>query len=224
MVRGLTNLAPRCEALLRVPRLLPAAVAHLAGSAHVSFAAVGFLRNLAIPPANKRPMVEADVVPGVLPLLARERDMVPMLQQGVVALLKHVCGTPQDPEVAMLVLRTSPLESLAALRARSDQAALRLEVARVYVALIRTLWSAAAHQNMEGVAAARARLATPAVIEALVDLVRFARKHPVLASEGFLTLTLVASASKSTGTPPFLPSRRCAASPGVRRPPAYRGA
>ena len=94
MVRRPTNAAPRTEALGSTPGLLDGVVRHLAAdNIRLAHAAVGLLKNLAIPVPNKAPIVAAGVVPLLLPLLSRERDMVQPLQHGVVGLLKHLANS-----------------------------------------------------------------------------------------------------------------------------------
>lgn len=216
MVRRPTNAAPRCEALGSTPGLLDGVVRHLAADhIRLAHAAVGLLKNLAIPVPNKAPIVAAGAVPLLLPLLSRERDMVQPLQHGVVGLLKHLANSPTVPLVALGLLGAwpsaeSPLEALEALRMRTDQVSLRLEIARIYVSLIRTLWSARANdvprlaadaqtseQELSGaLEKARAALQTEPIFSALVDLLRFGRKYAVLVSDSLLALTLASSTSK----------------------------
>lgn len=246
---ALGNLArdgPRSEAIARMPGLLEHTVSQLAkNDVKMAHAAVGLLKNLAIPTSNKVPVFASGVLLKLVPLLSRERDMIQPLQFGVVGLLRQLSNATSAPQIALGVLGTlpavesSPFDALVALRARSDHASLRLEIARVNVALIRAIWSARANDRStadiatfqgtseaeakEALSEARAKLQQRPVLEALVDLLRYGRKHAVLMSEGLLALSLASSASTDTGTLYLSPSRARSPLYGRSVPFAHRG-
>lgn len=107
---------------------------------------------------------------------------------------------------------------------------LRMDIARVYVALIRSLWSSHASErntpqlaaNMHtdtnavqhALTAARAKMQAQPILEGLTDLLRYGRASAVILSEALLTLSLTSSSSKDTGTCTMLtqlnsPSNAC---------------
>ncbi|WFD29644.1 hypothetical protein MSPP1_000654 [Malassezia sp. CBS 17886] len=218
---SLGNLArdePRCVALLREPELLPHIRMQLKKHAHdlpVAYAAVGLLKNLAIPDANKGPIAQSGLIPALIPMLARERDMAQPLQMGIAGLLKNVCAQAREPENALRVLGLDPVApvptdavgALLALHRRSDQVPVRLETARVFVMLVRALFSASAssarapqltgqfgaHAVDGAFQRAREDVANAGVVAALCELLRHGRKYPVVMSEGLLALALLCS-------------------------------
>ncbi|PKI83274.1 hypothetical protein MVES1_003103 [Malassezia vespertilionis] len=223
---ALGNLArgeKQCIALAQVHGLVDAVVAHMKnGNMHVAHAAVGLLKNLAIPTTNKPRIAATGLVPTLLTFLARERDMIQPLQYGAVGLLKHLANDVSHPDSVLFLFGLLPapakptemVQVLLQLYRRTDQLHLKLETTRVFVHIIRSLWSAnqtrvqeiAAKQHLteahvdEQIKLACTEMHDAAVLDALNALLRYGRTNAVLLSEGLLTLTLVYSANASTAS------------------------
>lgn len=212
----------RSEAIGQTPGLLGNVVLYLkSNDVKQAHAALGLLKNLAIPSANKAPIAESGVVPLLMPFLKHERDMIQPLQYAVVGLLKQLANATDQPLVVLSALGAlsppteSTLDVLVALRSRSDHLSMRLEISRVYMAFIRTVYSAQTNHALisekiqkseyseseveEAISGARMKLQERPVLEALVDLVRYGRKYAVLMSEGLLGLALVSGSSTAIG-------------------------
>ena len=179
------------------------------------------LKNLAVSPANKEKVFEAGIVPLLPALLVRERDMVQPLQFGVVGLLRQLANATTAPQISLGILGVWPqdtpdvLVDLVALHKRSDHMSLRMDIARVYVALIRSLWSSRTSERsiqelastmhadisavQQALTAGRTKLQTQPILEGLSDLLRHSRASAVIQSEALLALSLTSSSSKDTG-------------------------
>lgn len=214
--------AQRSEAIADAPHLLAQTAQHLGtNDVKIAHAAVGLLKNLAVSPANKEKVFAAGIVPLLPALLVRERDMVQPLQFGVVGLLRQLANATTAPQISLGILGVWPqdtpdvLVDLVALHKRSDHMSLRMDIARVYVALIRSLWSSRTSErniqelasNMhtdisavqQALAAGRTKLQTQPILEGLSDLLRHSRASAVVQSEALLALSLTSSSSKDTG-------------------------
>ncbi|WFC94150.1 hypothetical protein MBRA1_000782 [Malassezia brasiliensis] len=212
----------RSKAITEAPHLLTQTAEHLStNDVKVAHAAVGLLKNLSVSPANKEKVFAAGILPLLPALLVRERDMVQPLQFGVVGLLRQLANATAVPQISLAILGVWPQDSpdvladLIALRKRSDNISLRMEISRVFVALVRSLWSSHAserniqllasnmHADISAVQQAlttgRAKMQTQPILEGLTDLLRYSRKSAVIQSDALLALSLTSSSSKDTG-------------------------
>ena len=237
--------ARRSEAIADAPHLLTQTAKHIeTNDVKVAHAAIGLLKNLAVSSTNKEKVFATGVVPLLPALLVRERDMVQPLQFGVVGLLRQLANATTAPQISLSILGVWPqdtpdvLADLVALRKRSDHMSLCMDIARVYVALIRSLWSSHASEcNLpqlaadmhtdtnavqQALTAARTKMQAQPILEGLTDLLRYGRASAVILSEALLALSLTSSSSKDTGMCTMLTQLNSPSNACIRTIPMYR--
>lgn len=184
-----------CIALVHEHGLVPSLTSNLIPETDikVSHATVCLLKNLAIPPENKRLIGQSNDLLGRLTFFLSEKmDKVQPLQFAAVGLLKHLCASCIGNAVALSVRRDA-LDELLCLLQRTDDVPTRMEGTRALVTTIKSLWSASPHDQAGERNEAKRLLVTEPVISSLSEMVRGSSKYPVLVNEGILALTLLAS-------------------------------
>ncbi|KZT26246.1 hypothetical protein NEOLEDRAFT_1132274 [Neolentinus lepideus HHB14362 ss-1] len=166
----------------------------------VKHGVVGLLKQMSHTP-RVRPTLGSS---GVLQKLAHSQvwaeksDMAEIVEVSAIGVAKHLCTgiaenschlvlpvDDQDPEL-------TAADQILALVRRSDSIAVKSEGTRVFVQVIKSLWSsdAASGSDMRRQNARKA-VVIPEVAAALAQLVGRSRKYPILINEGVVALTLL---------------------------------
>lgn len=202
---------------LRIHDLIVKKVQIHPADVHIVHAAISALSNMAIPDQNKYPVASSGIVACVLVYLDPLHDFQKQIQLGLANLLKNISSSVQYPDIALMLLDIIPSSSPGALQKlqdlwlRTDDQTLRMRIARIFIMLIRSMFSSSAGEHgcqrirsiysysLEEVnhmySAARAKLAHPTVINAMCHLTCYSRDHPVLTSESLLGLALLGQTS-----------------------------
>lgn len=184
---------------------------------HIIHAAISALSNMAIPDKNKYLVASSGIISLVLAYLDPPYDFQKQVQLGLTNLLKNIASSVQYPDITLSLLGTLPSSSTCAtqklqdLWERTDDQTLRMRIARVFIMLIRSMFSSSTgNAGTERIVSlysllpeqvdsmyttARAKLAHPTVINALCHLACCSREQPVLMSEALLGLALLGQSS-----------------------------
>lgn len=205
----------RSMALVTLEGVLPSIIQIWRLGAHdmdVVHAASHCLANLAVPTPNKPRIAYAGVIPCLSAFLQEKHDAFKPVQFGIVSLLKNLTVSLDHPDISLEIMdvqhegRASLLPPILALWRRTDDQTLRVQVARVLVMLLRSTYAKRAdllstwakryslsdEELARLVAETRVKLADDTVVSALTHLACHARAHPVLMSEAWLALALLA--------------------------------
>ena len=177
---------------------------------HIVYAVIRAAGNFAIPDQNKSILVSSDIVTHACAYLAPEHDVKSPIQSGVLVLLKNLISSSSKPFVALELLgclsdtSKNVLEPLEDLWHRTDDTTTQLRIARIYVALLRSVFgSDKGEESMHRLAEESAMLSTkldaaykhaegklccPSVVKALCHLLCHSQQHTVLQNEGLLGL------------------------------------
>ena len=177
---------------------------------HIVYAVIRAAGNFAIPDQNKSILVSSDIVTHACAYLAPEHDVKSPIQSGVLVLLKNLISSSSKPIVALELLGclsdTSKhvLEPLEDLWHRTDDTTTQLRIARIYVALLRSVFGSdkgegSMHRLAEESSMlstkldaaykhAERKLCSPPVVKALCHLLCHSQQHSVLQNEGLLGL------------------------------------
>lgn len=194
---------------------------HHPNDMHIAYAVIRATGNFAIPDQNKSLVVSSGIVTEACVYLASEHDIKSPIQSGVLVLLKNLTSSPSKPLIALDLLGCMSnaskhvLEPLMDLWHRTDDTTTRLRIARIYVALLRSVFgSDKSEENMHRLAQeslisstaisaayerAEQKLCSLPVVKALCHLLRYSQQHVVLQNEGVLGLIfLIRSAHADT--------------------------
>ncbi|EPQ58166.1 hypothetical protein GLOTRDRAFT_136931 [Gloeophyllum trabeum ATCC 11539] len=167
----------------------------------VKHGVVGLLKQLSHTPRVRPSLGKA----GVLQKLAQSQvwgeksDIAEIVEASAIGVAKHLC-TANAENACHLVLSSegiSPEETgakqILALIRRSDTIAVKSEGTRVFVQVIKSLWSTegGSGEMTERKQEARTALINPDVAAALAQLIGRSRKYPILINEGVVALTLL---------------------------------
>ncbi|TFK54932.1 hypothetical protein OE88DRAFT_1710689 [Heliocybe sulcata] len=166
----------------------------------VKHGVVGLLKQLSHT-ARVRPALGSSGVLGKLAdsqVWSERFDMAEIVQVSAIGIAKHVCTgnaenschlvLPADGQGANL----TPAKQILALVRRSDSIAVKSEGSRVFVQVIKSLWSSdAAAGSDTDKQNARKALVDPDIAAALAQLIGRSRKYPILINEGVVALTLL---------------------------------
>jgi hypothetical protein len=173
----------------------------------VMHAALGFLKNLAILEENRGKLGEADIIPTVSHLWTS--DTIPQVQLAAVSLIRLVINSSVE-NIGRLLAPLSPdpdspahlrtyLSLLLSLLGRTDSTPIKTEIGRIVASICRTLGSQSREGNNEEATALFDRLfdlhedvARP------VDTMVTQTEWPVVRSEGWFALALMASHTKGS--------------------------
>jgi len=183
---------------------------HHPNDMHIVYAVIRAAGNFAIPDQNKSILVSSDIVSHACAYLAPEHDVKSPIQSGVLVLLKNLISSSSKPFVALELLgclsdtSKNVLEPLEDLWHRTDDTTTQLRIARIYVALLRSVFgSDKGEESMHRLAEESAMLSTkldaaykhaegklccPSVVKALCHLLCHSQQHTVLQNEGLLGL------------------------------------
>lgn len=183
---------------------------HHPNDMHIAYAVIRATGNFAIPDQNKSLVVSSGIVTEACMYLAPEHDIKSPIQSGVLVLLKNLTSSPSKPIIALDLLGCMPhaskhvLEPLKDLWHRTDDTTTRLRIARIYVALLRSVFgSDKSEHSMHRLSQeslissseinaayerAEQKLCSPPVVEALCHLLCYSKQHVVLQNEGVLGL------------------------------------
>ena len=183
---------------------------HHPNDMHIVYAVIRAAGNFAIPDQNKSILVSSDIVTHACAYLAPEHDVKSPIQSGVLVLLKNLISSSSKPFVALELLgclsdtSKNVLEPLEDLWHRTDDTTTQLRIARIYVALLRSVFgSDKGEESMHRLAEESAMLSTkldaaykhaegklccPPVVKALCHLLCHSQQHTVLQNEGLLGL------------------------------------
>lgn len=183
---------------------------HHPNDMHIVYAVIRAAGNFAIPDQNKSILVSSDIVTHACAYLAPEHDVKSPIQSGVLVLLKNLISSSSKPFVALELLgclsdtSKNVLEPLEDLWHRTDDTTTQLRIARIYVALLRSVFgSDKGEESMHHLAEESAMLSTkldaaykhaegklccPSVVKALCHLLCHSQQHTVLQNEGLLGL------------------------------------
>ena len=183
---------------------------HHPNDMHIVYAVIRAAGNFAIPDQNKSILVSSDIVSHACAYLAPEHDVKSPIQSGVLVLLKNLISSSSKPFVALELLgclsdtSKNVLEPLEDLWHRTDDTTTQLRIARIYVALLRSVFgSDKGEESMHRLAEESAMLSTkldaaykhaegklccPPVVKALCHLLCHSQQHTVLQNEGLLGL------------------------------------
>lgn len=183
---------------------------HHPNDMHIVYAVIRAAGNFAIPDQNKSILVSSDIVTHACAYLAPEHDVKSPIQSGILVLLKNLISSSSKPIVALELLgclsdtSKNVLEPLEDLWHRTDDTTTQLRIARIYVALLRSVFgSDKGEKSMHRLAEessmlsntldaaykhAERKLCSPSVVKALCHLLCHSQQHSVLQNEGLLGL------------------------------------
>lgn len=214
----------RSVALASRPSLLESMTRQMqchANDVHIAYAVIRANGNFAIPDKNKRCVASSGILREASIYLDSQHDMKRPVQAGVLILLKNLTSSVLLPDLALDVLGVVPgtptniLADLIRLWDSSDDATMKLRIARIYAMLLRCIHGVDASDDhlhqlatecgilpsdlQQGFKQARKNLQISQVIDALCFLVCHAKNHVVLMNEGLLGLVLLTRSHESNG-------------------------
>lgn len=181
-------------------------------SNRIAHSASGALANFAIPEDNKQKVL-AKVVDLLPVYLDPQHDMAKFVQSNILNLIKNIASSTEHPGVALMIMQSklsgqSILPRLIALWSRTDDQTLRIQVARIFVMLLRNIFSLKnnklQHQEVAfeqsiseealqaNILNGFEQLQDVSIIDALCHMVCYARQSALVMSEGFFGLALLA--------------------------------
>ena len=212
----------RSAALASRPSLLESMTRQMqchANDVHIAYAVIRANGNFAIPDKNKRRVASSGILREASIYLDSQHDMKRPVQAGVLILLKNLTSSVLFPDLALCILGALPgaptniLSDLIRLWESSDDATMKLRIARIYAMLLRCIHGLNADDDhlhqlatesgilpsdlQQGFKQARKKLQIIQVIDALCFLVCHAKNHVVLMNEGLLGLVLLTRSHES---------------------------
>ena len=212
----------RSAALASRPSLLESMTRQMqchANDVHIAYAVIRANGNFAIPDKNKRRVASSGILREASIYLDSQHDMKRPVQAGVLILLKNLTSSVLFPDLALCILGALPgaptniLSDLIRLWDSSDDATMKLRIARIYAMLLRCIHGVNADDDhlhqlatesgilpsdlQQGFKQARTKLQIIQVIDALCFLVCHAKNHVVLMNEGLLGLVLLTRSHES---------------------------
>ncbi|ORY33383.1 hypothetical protein BCR39DRAFT_519645 [Naematelia encephala] len=165
-------------ALRIVDTLLPQVLLVDASIPTVQHAMIGLLRNLSVPIATRITMGSAGVMERLVDMgvWKEDRDILGSVQGGAVVLIKNLCR--EAPNASRFVDIPDGIEQLLLLHARSDDRALRLEIARLFSNIVR-------HRND--------RMQDERILDSLVEMLRAGEEFPILLHEAVVAIAVLAA-------------------------------
>ncbi|THH12748.1 hypothetical protein EW146_g7403 [Bondarzewia mesenterica] len=164
----------------------------------VKHGVIGLLRHLAYAPPARAPLGEAGIIDRLVAsnIFKDTSDIAELVQVSAIGIAKHLCNANAENCFALVLTpdnqdtESSGLKQILSLVRRSDTIAMKSEGTRVFVNIIRTLWSQA---TVEGERRKKAMDAVtiPAVALTLAQLIGRSKKYPILINEGIVALTLL---------------------------------
>ncbi|KAI0064603.1 hypothetical protein BV25DRAFT_1823008 [Artomyces pyxidatus] len=159
---------------------------------------IGLLRHLAYAAPARAALAEAGIIQRLVGsnIFRDTSDIAELIQVNAIGIAKHLCNGNAENCYAFTLpaagedASSSGLQQILALIKRSDTVAIKSEGTRVFVNVIRTLWSQAAPESERRTQAVEA-ISTPDVAAALSQLIGRSRKYAVLVNEGMVALTLL---------------------------------
>ncbi|KAA1469477.1 hypothetical protein DENSPDRAFT_835109 [Dentipellis sp. KUC8613] len=164
----------------------------------VKHGVIGLLRHLAYAPPAREPLGKAGIVERLVEsnIFKDTSDIAEMIQVSAIGIVKHLSNGNADNCFSLVLVpegqdpKSSGLQQILDLIRRSDTVAVKSEGTRVFVNVIRTLWSNATPES-EKRTKAKELVTTPAVAFALAQLIGRSKKYPALINEGMVALTLL---------------------------------
>ena len=169
-------------------------------SSQTLYAALGFLKNLALPASNKASLGEAGLIE-ILPRLWA-MDSLPQIQYSAVSLARQLMiGNPQNvariiaplsSDVDSPASEKSRLSVLVSLFSRTDTEPVKMEISRLLCAVARVL-------SVQDSAAKASFFSKHQDISKPLSFMATQRKWPAIRSEGWFILAMLARSEESVG-------------------------
>ncbi|ORZ16864.1 armadillo-type protein [Absidia repens] len=145
---------------------------------------LGCLKHLCLPKENKMAICDAGAIELAATLLDPSKDMVKRNQFLAIVILKLLCTNNITGSRRLLNNNPSILDMLVSFLQRVDDVAAKSETTRVFIQLIKSVWSQPDDQHL------RQQLLRTPILNAVIEMIRTS-KFPVLKNDGIIALTVI---------------------------------
>ncbi|KAI0046104.1 hypothetical protein FA95DRAFT_1671580 [Auriscalpium vulgare] len=162
----------------------------------VKHGVIGLLRHLAYAVSARAPLADAKIIQRLVAsqIFHDTSDIAELVQVNAIGIAKHLCNGNSESCFAFTLSAgddaPTGLDQILALVNRSDTVAVKSEGTRVFVNVIRTLWSSATPESKQRTQAMEA-ICKVQVTLALAQLIGRSKRYAVLVNEGIVALALL---------------------------------